>query len=29
MLNLDRPGTLAVMPRDMMAEVIRKGWSAI
>ncbi len=29
MSNPDRPGTLVLMSREAMAEVIRKGWSAI
>ena len=28
MLNPDRPGTLVVMPREVMRAVIQKGWVA-
>lgn len=28
-LNPDRPGTLVVMPRSVMEDVFRKGWTAL
>lgn len=28
-LNPDRPGTILIMPRALMAEVFRKGWTAL
>jgi len=28
-LTPDRPGTLVVMPRALMEEVFRKGWTAV
>ena len=28
-LNPDRPGTLVVLPREVMQEVFEKGWTAI
>ena len=27
--NPDRPGTLVILSRQVMAEVVQKGWSAI
>ncbi len=27
-LNPDRPGTILILPRPLMAEVFRKGWTA-
>lgn len=29
MVNPDRPGTLVVLPRHAMAEIVQKGWTAI
>lgn len=29
MANPDRPGTLVMLSREMMAEVVQKGWTAI
>jgi bifunctional DNA-binding transcriptional regulator/antitoxin component of YhaV-PrlF toxin-antitoxin module len=28
-LNPDRPGTILILPRRLMAEVFRKGWTAL
>lgn len=28
-LNPDRPGTILIMPRSLMAEIFRKGWTAL
>lgn len=28
-LNPDRPGTVVMMPRSVMAEVFRKGWTSV
>ena len=28
-VNPDKPGTLVVIPRGVMMEVFRKGWSAV
>lgn len=28
-VNPDRPGTLVVIPRDLMMELFRKGWTAV
>lgn len=27
--NPDRPGTLVIIPRAMMEEIFRKGWTAL
>ncbi|MGI9119296.1 MAG: AbrB/MazE/SpoVT family DNA-binding domain-containing protein [Acidimicrobiales bacterium] len=27
-LNPDRPGTILILPRALMAEIFRKGWTA-
>ena len=29
MTNPDRPGTLVILPRSVMAEVVAKGWTAL
>lgn len=29
MLNPDKPGTIVIIPEPLMAEIIRKGWTAI
>lgn len=28
-LNPDRPGTVIVIPRRLMAEIFRKGWTSV
>jgi hypothetical protein len=28
-VNPDRPGTILIMPRALMAEIFRKGWIAL
>ena len=28
-LNPDRPGTILIMPRALMAEIFSKGWTAL
>lgn len=28
-LNPDRPGTILLLPRGLMAEIFRKGWTAM
>jgi hypothetical protein len=28
-LNPDRPGTVVMMPRSVMAEVFQKGWTSV